>query len=215
MCNLDHVKDAVKRRTYNNRRREEQARQTRRGIAEVARRLFVSQGYNTVTMAEIAEEAGVAYQTVYAVFGNKLGLAREIIWTTFEVEGLHDAIAEAIRSPDPEMWLRSVARTATIVSERLGALLRFAQESGDSELQSEYRKVQDRRLEQEAELATMLHGSGRLVQGLSRDQALEILWAMTGSHLHQQLVVERGWSGPHYERWLGDALISMLLTPIR
>jgi AcrR family transcriptional regulator len=206
------MKDAVNRRTYTNTRREEQAQQTRQRIAEAARRRFLSGGYSGVTMAAIAEEAGVAYQTVYAVFGTKLRVAQEIIWTTFEVEGLHDAVAGAARSSDAEVWLRSAARTARIVSERLGALLRFLQESGDRDLQRECRRVRDRRLEQERQLATMLDDSGRLKDGLSADQALDLLWAMTDSDLHQLLVVQRGWTGSKYESWLAEALITMLLT---
>ena len=205
------MKDAVKRRTYSNARREEQARLTRRQIAEAARRRFLSQGYGAVTMAAIAEEAGVAYQTVYAVFGTKLRVAQEVIWTTFEVEGLLDALAEATKSPEPQLWLRAAARTTRVVNERLGALLRFLQESGDRELQKEFGRVQDRRLEQERHLATMLHDSGRLKHGLSADQALDILWALTGSELHQLLVVQRGWAGSRYEDWLAEGLITMLL----
>ena len=205
------MKDAVKRRTYSNARREEQARLTRRQIAEAARRRFLSQGYGAVTMAAIAEEAGVAYQTVYAVFGTKLRVAQEVIWTTFEVEGLLDALAEATKSPEPQLWLRAAARTTRVVNERLGALLRFLQESGDRELQKEFGRVQDRRLEQERHLATMVHDSGRLKHGLSADQALDILWALTGSELRQLLVVQRGWAGCRYEDWLAEGLITMLL----
>ena len=44
--------------------REEQTQLTRRRILEGARRLFVKHGYSTVSMQEIAREAGVAYQTL-------------------------------------------------------------------------------------------------------------------------------------------------------
>jgi len=207
------VDERVKpKRAYNKGLRQEQARSTRLRIADAARRLFVTRGYNAVTMDGIAAEAGVAYQTVYAVFGNKLAVAREVIWTSFEAEGIDDLIGEAKASADPEVWLRSAARIARIVSERLGGLLRFMQESGDPDLLAEYQKVEDRRLEQERSLATMLEDSGRLRAGLSPSEALAVLWAMTGSHLHRQLVAQRRWTGARYEEWLGDSLISLLLT---
>ena len=44
----------------------------------------------------------------------------------------------------------------------------------------------------------MQRDSGRLKDGLSADQALDILWAMTGSDLHQLLVVHRHWAGSRY-----------------
>jgi len=213
MGSLGAVTDTINpKRTYTSRLREEQAQQSRRRITETARSLFVARGYQEVTVAEIAEETGVAYQTVYAAFGTKLRMAQEVIWTTFDVAGIYDLVAASTRSQDPEVWLRSAASIARLVSERLGSLLRFMQESGDADLLMEYRKVQGRRLEQEGELATLLNESKRLRDGLSRDEALDILWAMTGTELHQQLVEQRGWSGRRYETWLGNTLIQMLLT---
>jgi AcrR family transcriptional regulator len=213
MGSLGAVTDTINpKRTYTSRLREEQAQQSRRRITETARSLFVARGYQEVTVAEIAEETGVAYQTVYSAFGTKLRMAQEVIWTTFDVAGIYDLVAASTRSQDPEVWLRSAASIARLVSERLGSLLRFMQESGDADLLMEYRKVQGRRLEQEGELATLLNESKRLRDGLSRDEALDILWAMTGTELHQQLVEQRGWSGRQYETWLGNTLIQMLLT---
>ncbi|MCE2573559.1 TetR/AcrR family transcriptional regulator [Motilimonas eburnea] len=43
----------------------------RRLILKAAVRLFVEHGFTQVTMAKIAEQAGVAKQTVYSHFGNK------------------------------------------------------------------------------------------------------------------------------------------------
>src|SRR5215216_2875086 len=134
MCNLFWMDAPVKpKRAYNAALRQEQARFTRQRILEAARRLFVSRGYSTVTIDEIAREAGVAYQTVYAVFRTKLGVAQGIIWSSFEVEGIYNLIAAAQASADPEVVLRTAARAARLISERLGDILRFMRESGDPE----------------------------------------------------------------------------------
>jgi AcrR family transcriptional regulator len=200
-------------RVYNAALRREQAGATRRRILEAARRLFVARGYGAVTMAAIAREAGVAYQTVYAVFGTKLGVARGIIWSSFEVEGIHDLIATATASPDPEVWLRAAARAARQIGERLGDLLRFLRESGDPALLAEYEEVEARRFEQERALAALLEASGRLTDGVSPSEALAVVWALSGTELHRQLVARRHWTGARYEQWLGDALIALLLAP--
>jgi hypothetical protein len=118
-------------------------------------------------------------------------------------------------SSDPEAWLRSAARAARLIGERLGDLLRFMRESGDPELLAEYEKVEERRFEQERALVSALQESGRLKDGLSPSEALAALWAMSGTQLHHQLVSRRNWTGQRYERWLGDALIALLLTPRR
>lgn len=204
--------DAVKaRRAYDTSRRAEQARVTRQRIAEIALRLFLARGYNAVTMTEIAAEAGVAYQTVYAVFGNKQHLAHEIIWTTFTVEGVHELLVEVTDSADPEVWLRGGARIARVVSARLGSLLTFLRESGDPALQAEYQNVEASRREQERQFAARLAQSGSLNEGLTEKEALDVLWTLSGSHLYQQLVDQQGWTADRYEEWLGDAMVALLL----
>jgi AcrR family transcriptional regulator len=201
------------KRAYSTALRLDQARSTRVRILEAARRLFVSRGYSTVTMDDIAREAGVAYQTVYAVFRTKLGVARGIIWSSFEVDSIHDLIADASASPDPEVALRAGARVARLIGERLGDLLRFMRESGDPELLAEYEQVEERRFEQERFLVTVLEASGRLKNGLSSSEALAVVWSMSGTQLHHQLVSRRRWTGSRYEQWLGNALIALLLDP--
>ena len=203
------------KRAYNAALRQEQALSTRRRILDAAQRLFVARGYSAVTMDEIAREAGVAYQTVYAIFGTKLGVAQGIIYSSFEVAGIYELIAESKASGDPEVWLRVAARVARLISERLGELLRFMRESGDPQLLAEFEKVEDLRLEQERTLVTGLAESGRLKEGLSAAEALAVVWALSGPQLHRQLVTQRRWTAARYEQWLGEALIALLLAPAR
>ena len=66
-------------RRYDSSRRQEQARRTRRRILDAAAELFVSQGYAGTTIAETATAAGVAPQTVYAVFGTKRAILKELV----------------------------------------------------------------------------------------------------------------------------------------
>ena len=58
-------------RKYDSSRRKEQARRTRLQITEAARQLFLERGYSGATIEAIAEKAGVAKETVYAIFGSK------------------------------------------------------------------------------------------------------------------------------------------------
>ncbi|MBA2577261.1 MAG: helix-turn-helix transcriptional regulator, partial [Euzebyaceae bacterium] len=52
-------------------RRADKARATRRRIVDAAGDLLVQHGYAGTTLEAIAEQAGVAVQTVYFHFGNK------------------------------------------------------------------------------------------------------------------------------------------------
>src|SRR4029077_5672354 len=103
------------------------------------RRLLARGTYSSVTIDEIAEEAGVSYQTVYSVFGTKLRLAHAIIEVGFHVEGVEERGAEFARSPDPEVCLRGGAEISRSIQERCADLFRFMHESGDPELLKRYR----------------------------------------------------------------------------
>ena len=59
------------KREYNSSRRQAQASETRTRILQAARKLFIERGYAGATGEAIAAEAGVALQTIYAIFKNK------------------------------------------------------------------------------------------------------------------------------------------------
>jgi AcrR family transcriptional regulator len=59
--------------------RAEQARATRRRIIAAATAQFVEHGYGATLLEQVAEQAGVAVQTVYFHFGNKRTLLKEAL----------------------------------------------------------------------------------------------------------------------------------------
>jgi len=210
------IKPVKTTRTYNGALRSEQAQMTRGRILDAARRLLISGTYSSVTMEEIAKEAGVSYQTVYAIFGTKLRLAQSLIEVGFPhvADALH--LFDALRqSDDPELGLRTGARVSRLIYEICADLLRFIRESGDPALLAHYRKREEQRLTDMTQfgLPAMLERSGRLRAGISSSEAVAVIWALTGPDQYTQLVFQRGWTPSRYEDWLADALISMLLRP--
>ena len=187
---------------------------TRRRILEAARRLVAAVGYSTVTMDAIAKEAGVAYQTVYSVFGTKLRLAEAMIEAGWpHIDEALELVNEARESADPTVWLRTAARITRRINEPCGDLARFMRESGDPVLLARYRKVEDERFSQLHEVTNFLERSGRLRSTITSSEALAVLWAMTGADWYYQLVLQRRWKPERFEEWLGEALINLLLEP--
>jgi len=189
---------------------------TRTRILDAARRLLAGGTYSSVTMEDIAREAGVAYQTVYAIFGTKLRLAQGLIDNGFP----HVADALQLLDPlqqtdDPELALRTGARVSRLIYELCADLVRFMRESGDPGLLTHYREREEQRLTEMTQfgLPGMLERSGRLRAGMSPSAAMHVIWALTGPDQYTQLVFQRGWTPSRYEEWLGDALINMLLQP--
>lgn len=207
------VKD---KRSYAGTLRQEQAQLTRRRILGAARQLLIDGSYSNVTMAEVAKKAGVAYQTVYSVFGNKLRLAHAIIEAGWpHVDEALKLVDEARKSPDPEIWLHTSAHISRLIYGPCADLNRFLRESGDPELLARYRQNEEQRYTGLDELAIVLERSGRLRAGISRSEVHAVLWAMTSPDLYGQLVFQRRWSPRRYEDWLGQALISLLLQPVQ
>jgi AcrR family transcriptional regulator len=208
------AKSAGAKRTYNTGLRQEQAQITKSRILDAASRLFVKRGYSSVTVEDIALEAGVAHQTVYAVFRTKLAVAQTIIWSSFQTEGIDDLMAQARESGELEVHIRTGAHVARLLNARFAAIVRFMRESGDPALLAEYQKIEGLRFEQvRAQMSPVLSASGRLRAGLTPADAVSSIWAMTGTDLYNQLISGRRWTPAGYEEWLRDALINMLLEP--
>ena len=103
---------AKPKRSYQSAVRERQAGETRQRIAAAARRLLVSKGYAAMTIDAIAREAGVAAQTVYAVFGSKAGILTEILDEARFDDSYQELVRQAMSVPDPRARLRYAARIA-------------------------------------------------------------------------------------------------------
>src|SRR3989442_7420371 len=64
-------------------KREQNRDQQRERILDAARSLFAIRGFDSVTMAELAEVAGVARATVFNHFGSKVALVEAITENVF------------------------------------------------------------------------------------------------------------------------------------
>lgn len=205
-----HVKPT---RTQTSELRQAQMELTRQRVLEAARRLLVTGGYSQVTMQELAVEAGVAYQTLFKRFGNKVQLAMEVIDTGFPHVVPTLAWLEAIsEAGDPVAWLRAMGPFSRRINEPCADLFRFMRESGDPTLLGRFKATEEHRRGTLAKLGPQLERSGLLRPGLSGSQAADIVWAMAGSEVYAKLVLDQGWTPESFERWLSEALLNALIV---
>jgi TetR/AcrR family transcriptional regulator, regulator of autoinduction and epiphytic fitness len=203
-------------RNYDATFRKQQAQATRSRILEASRRLLARGTYSTLTMADIAAEAGVAYQTVYSIFGTKVRLAEALVEAGFshipDALRMFDAMFE---SPDPEQWFRTASRATRRILEPCADLARFIRESGDLGLLADYQRREQTRYVAIARsgLVDRLVKSGRLSPQLSPAEAVAVIWAMSSADLYNQLVFGQKWSPARYEEWLADTLMKAVLKP--
>jgi AcrR family transcriptional regulator len=209
----------VKTRAYHSRARAEAAAQTRRAIVQAARDLFVRKGYAGVTMADIAERAGVALDTVYAVVGKKhelfvLLLESAISGTDHAVEAQQrDYVIAIKREPKAREKLRIYARAVGAIAPRLAPLHSALKEAASAEpqLADAWRKISSRRAENMRLFAADLFATGSLREDLNVERVADVIWSMNGPEYYSMLVSECGWSVEQFTTWLYDAWCRLLL----
>jgi AcrR family transcriptional regulator len=210
---------AVKRtRKYDASRRQEQARATRLAITRAAQRLFVEQGYGRTTMNDVAAEAGVSVETVYAAFRNKPTLLARVWDITIggddeEVVFHERPEIRAIRAePDLARRLELHARMVTATARRIAPFLLALQGAAGSEpaAAAMLDEIGRQRL---AGLSVMAHEAAATGQlAVSEEQCRDIVWAFTDGMLWHRLVIERGWSDDRFATWLGQMWVAMLVA---
>lgn len=204
-------------RTYDASGRQEQARESRQRVIDVARASFLERGYGGTTIAAIAEAAGVSVETIYKGFGGKPGLVRAIHERGLEGDGStpaerrSDAISAS--EEDPRTIVRAWGRLMAEVSPRVSPILLLvrAAAQAEPELASLLREIDERRLARMKQNARALARRGFLRKGVSVGEAAEIMWAYTSPELYDLFVVRRKWTPAKLGAFAAGALAASLL----
>jgi AcrR family transcriptional regulator len=197
---------------YNSARRRQQAAETRGAILAAASRLFVERGYAGTSLEAIAQEAGVAVQTVYNSVGGKRALLPAINDFIDEEAGLEPALAELEAATDPHRLLRLTVRLTRQFAERKGDYLAVleAAATSDPDLGSIMEEGRRRHRAGTLSIASKLASFGALRPGLTAARAGQILGVITWVENHTQLVRDYGLSYDEAEDWLTSILEDLL-----
>lgn len=217
--NVDPVSRPVNPRRYRSDLREERARHTRQSIVDASRRLFTCQGYAATTIAQIAAEAGVAVDTVYAAVGAKPVLFRLLLETA--ISGTDQAVpaeerdyVQQIRGqPRARDKLRVYAAAVRAISDRMGPLhLVLRDAAGQSpDLALIRDSIASRRAHNMRMFAQELLDTGDVRPDLDIDEIADVVWSMNSAEFHDLLIHQRGWSPAAFENWLADTWCRLFL----
>ena len=207
----------VKKRAYDSPRRREQAAATRAAILDAALKLWEQQGYAATSVAAIADEAGVALKTVYAVFGTKRGVL--VALRSRLVRGSDDPVPVAqqewfravLDEPQPLKRLAMFAAAATALKTRAGAIFEITRRAApsDPEIGAMWDEFMRDFYENQRLVIERFDADGVLKVDVNR--ATDILWTINHPAVYHLLVVERGWRTEDYQRWLEESLNQQLL----
>ena len=211
----------VKTRSYDNSGRAAAARETRRAVVCAAHDLFLENGYVGTTLAAIAERAGVSVQTVYAQFGSKPAIVKQIVDEAIAGDDEPIAIVDRpsvlaqIAEPDPQKRIRMHARDVAERQQRLDAIDRVIRSAAQSDPAM--------RAQLERGLADVRFGMTQMAElYASRDElsvdvetASQRVVALMAPELYWRTVSDSGWTLEQYAEWIGELMAASILKPAR
>ncbi|HEV7932876.1 MAG TPA: helix-turn-helix domain-containing protein [Actinomadura sp.] len=201
-------------------KRAEKARQTRRRILAAARELFVQQGYGATALQDIADQAGVAVQTIYFTFGNKRTVLKEL--ADIAIAGDDEPVAtmdrrwfrEALAAGTADAQLHGLVHGAREILDRIAPISEVLRTAStvEPELAALWRQQDaDPRFAVYTTAAQALMTKPGARAELSAEHAADVLFGLLSPELYLVLVRERGWSSERWEQWAYGTLRAQLL----
>ena len=195
--------------------RQRQALETRRAIARAARSLFSERGYAAASIDAVAEQAGVAARTVYAIFGTKKAILGAICEDWLAEAGVMESVAAGMAEPGLGRRLAVVARSSRRQWESERGVLAMLEGAAASDAEVA-RMVTGWRDDRGRSLHAVVAGcEADLHRGLDLERAGAIIRALTSAQVYTELVAGEGWTPDQYEAWLLELLEETLLEARR
>ena len=183
-------------RPYEQRARAEEAERTRTRIIEAVFERLREAPAERVAIDRIARMAGVARSTVYVIFGSRSGLF-DAVGRELAARSGYARLVDAKHQPDARDHLRAGFAAA---SEMLAAnrdiyrALRSMAQLDEQAVGGAVRRMEEERAAGMARLAGRLAEQGVLRDGVSVDDAEQVLWVLTSFESFDSLYTGRGMS---------------------
>ena len=200
--------------------RAERARATRRRIVDAAAEQFVAHGYGATLLDQVAEQAGVAVQTVYFHFGNKRTLLKEAL----DVAAVGDDdpvplmerpwVKEIQAETDPVLIIALWLATGRAIMDRIAPLMRVVRGATgtDPEVAAQWDTNQAQTRTANGFLADLLARRGALKPGLDAEQARDIAFVLSNAETYLQFTDVCGWTPDEWQHRTADLLTAALLA---
>jgi len=201
-------------------RRRERSRRTRTRLVDAATRLFVEHGYLATTIESVAEQAGVAVQTVYYVFGTKRALLDAVLDASIAGDAEPVAVLERPWFETLGSELDAATAVEHLVDAAVAILARVApvyevvrRAAADPDVGALLDRNRTGRRADQRRLVERLAAGGHLRSGLDVDTAADVVYALLNEEVFQMLTVDCGWPLDRFRQWATD-LVGHQLTAV-
>ena len=200
--------------------RRDRAQATRLRVIRAARQRFVRHGYTGARMSDIADDAGVAVQTVYFVFHTKA----ELLHACYEsaVLGETDPVppqqrpwhATVMASTDAATMWRHFAAGNSQIAARVAVLDDVVRSAGH-EPEATAVRARHEALRRDGYARIIAHAGAQfgLKPPLDAERATDLLLTLGGTAVYRSLVLDYGWPHDTFVNWLGQTLDGQLTAP--
>jgi len=194
-------------RAYRSPRRALQAQQTRAAVLAACGALFAERGWAATGVRDIASEAGVSVETVYATLGGKVALLTAAL--DGAVAGDHEPIPLSERPPFLAMGeggfderVTAAAALITDIHVRTIGLQRALREgAGGEPALAELLTTQE-----ENRRASTGQGMALVLRRPIDERERDLFWAQTCPEVFDALVNRSGWSAEQYAAWVASLI---------
>lgn len=197
--------------------RNARSRRTRAALLDAARRITETEGLETLTMARVADEAGVSRRAVYLHVASRAELVTALFRYVNEQEDLEHSIAPVWNAGTAEEALAAFAHHVARYHPRVLAVTRAVDRVRrvDPDAEQLWHLVSADWYRACRRLTTWLARDGRLAAPWTATTAAQMLWGLMSYDLIERLLVDRGWSQHRFGELYGQLLRSTFVADPR
>ncbi|WP_166356192.1 TetR/AcrR family transcriptional regulator [Phytoactinopolyspora limicola] len=194
--------------------RNARSQRTRDALLGATRDILEGDGFEALTMAAVAERAGVSRRAVYLHFTSRVEMVNALFDYIARHEGLADSLARIWRAPDAEAGLREWVAHLVRYHPRVMAVDRAIERVRrvDPDAQRHRNAVTESQLASCQRLARWLETEGRLAPEWTVDGAADLLFGLICTELFERLLETRSWTPDQLEKNLWVVCRSVLVS---
>lgn len=171
------------------------SRRTVESLLRAARELIEGEGFATLTMAAVAERAGVSRRAVYLHFATRTELLSALYRSLGQTEDLGRSLQAVWDCPDAVAGLTEWARHIVRSHPRILGVIRAVERAryGDPDAAELWQTAQGNWLKGSRRLIRWLADEGALAPRWTVDTAADMMWALMSIDLLDRLLNQRRW----------------------
>ncbi|HEX6338273.1 MAG TPA: helix-turn-helix domain-containing protein [Jiangellaceae bacterium] len=176
------------------------SRRTAEALLAAARAIIEEDGFDSLTMAGVAERAGVSRRAVYLHFDSRAELLAELLLHLGQAEDLGVSLQRVWDSPDSLAALDEWAHHLARAHPRIMLIARAVDQvrRADPDATAMRAEIMRRWRSGCGRLMAWLAAEGNLAPPWTVDTAADMLWALMSWDVLEGLLVEREWSREQY-----------------